>query len=287
MTHLSDEFLLAYLDGQLERGQASNVTQLVAANAEVSRRLMRLKRTQAQLLETFGAFAREEAGVPTNLAALSEPDPKSRNKARDGSRAQPEVQGAHRGSARQFLFVTAVFAGGLLGGYGATLLAAEKAPPPAKTADRPPAAVISPVTWASDIAKFHAFFPKETLTPHPDAISNPELIRFQLTKVAAKALTPPDFQRQGYTLFRGQVFHYNQDRMMQLTYASKSEPPLTLYVLPGTGVHDMPITPQGLGTNKALSWVSDHVRFLLTGERNEEDLKVLAVIAQSQMPKKG
>ena len=61
----SDEFLLAYLDGQLEKSHAANVSRLSAENAEISRRLMRLKRTQAQLLETFGNFAREEAILPS------------------------------------------------------------------------------------------------------------------------------------------------------------------------------------------------------------------------------
>ena len=125
-----------------------------------------------------------------------------------------------------------------------------------------------------------------TLTPYPDAIANPELIRFQLSKITAKALTPPDFSRHGYALYRGQTFNYHQDRMMQLTYASKTEPPLTLYALPAAEHADNPIAVQVLGSNKAASWVTDHVRFILTGEKIEEDLKLLAVMAQSQMPKK-
>jgi hypothetical protein len=73
---------------------------------------------------------------------------------------------------------------------------------------------------------------------------------------------------------------------MQLTYASKTEPPLTLYALPAAELSDSSISVQALGSSKAASWVTDHVRFLLTGEKNEDDLKLLAVMAQSQMPKK-
>jgi len=285
MTHLSDEFLLAYLDGQLEKAQTAEVSQLAGSNPEVSRRVARLKRTQAQLMETLGGFAREEIEVPRSALQLDRAEDKAKAKAVVTANA---AGSGHNGSgtARQALFVILVFAGGLLGGYGATALFPQQAPLPPKIADRPPAALFTPASWPADIAKFHSFFPKEMLTPHPDAITNPEFIRFQLSKISAKALTPPDFTHQGFALFRGQSLKYNQDNMMQLTYSSKTEPPLTLYVLPADGYSDSAVNAQAFGSYKAVSWVSDRVRFLLTAEKNEEDLKVLAVIAQSQMPRK-
>jgi anti-sigma factor RsiW len=285
MTHLSDEFLLAYLDGQLEKAQTAEVSQLAGSNPEVSRRVARLKRTQAQLMETLGGFAREEIEVPRNALQLDGGDAKAKAKAAVPAKAAGA--GHNRpGTAGRALLVALVFAAGLLGGYGATFLMPQQAPLPPKIADRPPAALFTPASWSADIAKFHSFFPKEMLTPHPDAITNPEFIRFQLSKVSAKALTPPDFTHQGFTLFRGQSLKYNQDNMMQLTYSSKTEPPLTLYVLPADGYSDSAANAQAFGSYRAVSWVSDRVRFLLTAEKNEEDLKVLAVIAQSQMPRK-
>lgn len=285
MTQLSDEFLLAYLDGQLEKGQTAEVSQLASSNPEVSRRVARLKRTQAQLIETLGGFAREEIEVPRNALQFEGGEAKTKAKAAVPANA---LAAEHKkpGSIGRVLFLIAVFASGLAGGYGATLLAPRNTPLPPKIADRPPAALFTPATWSADIARFHSFFPKEMLTPHPDSITNPEFIRFQLSKITAKALTPPDFGHQGYTLYRGQTLRYNQDNMMQLTYSSKTEPPLTLYVLPADGYSDSAIKAQEFGSNKAVSWVSDRVRFLLTAEKNEEDLKVLAVIAQSQMPRK-
>ncbi|MBJ7533984.1 hypothetical protein JDN40_07705 [Rhodomicrobium vannielii ATCC 17100] len=290
MTQLSDEFLLAYLDGQLEKSQAAEVTQLSSVNAEVSRRIARLKRTQAQLIETFGAFARDEIAVPKAALQMGDPDAQARPQraatqavARPSAAASSSTQPA---AARQMIFVAAVFLGGLLGGYGATLLAGDPAPLPPKDADRPASAVIAPTAWPTDIARFHSYFPRETLTPYPDAIANPELIRFQLSKITGRALTPPDFTRQGYTLYRGQTFNYRQDRMMQLTYSSKTEPPITFYALPGTESGDSAVTVQTIGSLKGVSWVFDRVRFFITSDRSEEDLKVLAAVAQSQMPKR-
>ena len=288
MTQLSDEFLLAYLDGQLEKAQAGEVSQLANVNVEVSRRIACLKRTQAQLIESFSVFAREDIAVPKEILQLEEsasrPVPKDR--VSPYAAVKPREEKRQPDAIRQTLFIAAVFAGGLLGGYGATVFTSPRTPLPAKDADRAPAAAVPASSWAGDIARFHSFFPRETLTPYPDAIANPELIRFQLSKITAKALTPPDFTRQGYSLYRGQTFNYRQDRMMQLTYASKTEPPLTLYALPASEFPESPVVVQVLGSNKAVSWVTDRVRFLLTAEKNEEDLKLLAVIAQSQMPKK-
>ncbi len=285
MKTVSDELLLAYLDGQLEKGQTAEVSQLAGTNPEVSRRVARLKRTQTQLLETLGGFAREDIALPPNAFQFESGETKQKPKA--ATTGNPGAAERRRpGAARQVLFLSAVFAGGLLGGYGATLFTAQHAPSPPKLADRPPAALFTPASWSADIAMFHSFFPREMLTPHQDAILNPEFIRFQLSKITAKALTPPDFSNKGFALYRGQTLKYRQDNMMQLTYSSKTEPPLTLYVLPADGYADSAVTAQAFGSYKAVSWVSDRVRFLLTAEKDEENLKVLAFMAQSQMPKK-
>jgi anti-sigma factor RsiW len=284
MTQLSDEFLLAYLDGQLEQEQTAEVLRLEDSNPEISRRAGRLRRTRAQLMETLGGFALENIAVPQNALQFDTAE------GRPGHKAGPEFKGANAAaqtggsSSRKFLFLCAVFAGGLIGGYGANVLKADHAlTKPFKITDRPPAALSS---WTADIAQFHSFFPREMLTPHPDAIANAEFIRYQLSRITAKALTPPDFSRQGFTLYRGQTLRYRQDNLMQLTYSSKTEPPLTLYILPADGYGDNGVAAQTFGSYRAVSWVSDRVRFLLTAEKNEEDLKILAAVAQSQMPRK-
>jgi anti-sigma factor RsiW len=286
MTHLSDEFLLAYLDGQIEQGQAAEVAQLAGDNVEVSRRLARLKRTQAQIVETFGGFAREEIALPRSVLNFDESEVRSGGSRRIATESHVKEQNQKGRGVRQLFFIVAVFAGGVLGGYGATLITGRHAVHPAKDTDRPPAAVIQATPWTAEIARFHSFFPRETLTPYPDAIANADLIRFQLSKITGKPLTPPDFSHQGFTLYRGQTFNYRQERMMQLAYSSKTEPPLVLYVLPAPELSDTGFAAQPSGSHKAVSWVADRVRFLLIGEKHEEDLKVLAALAQSQMPRK-
>lgn len=281
MTQLSDEFLLAYLDGQLEKGQSAEVGDLIAANAEVSRRVLRLRKTQSQLAETFGAIAREDVVVPKGIFPSEEAATRTAAQEARREKARPQKSGG-----ASLLFIAAVFASGVLGGYSATYLREPPPPPPQKDTERPPKEFFDQSSWPLDIARFHSFFPRETLTPYPDAISNAELIRFQLAKITGKGIPPPDFSTHGFTLFRGQTFNYRQDRMMQLTYSSKTEPPLTVYVLSAPDLADSEPAAQTLGSARAVSWVGDHVRFLIIGEKSVEDLKVLAVLTRGQMPRK-
>lgn len=291
---LSDELLLAYLDGQLERAQAMGIAELAEDNPEVSRRLLRLKRTQSHLMEAFSAIRQEERAVPLDLQF---PDfkPQSDMRAAPAVNAAPPLAAepmaapaavpAHSGGGwRAPLFGLCVLAIGLGVGYGARALMTQPIAGPPKIEDRAAATAPATPNWIADVAKFHAFFPKETLTPHPDAITNPELIRFQLTKVSGKALVPPDFSRQGYSLVRGQAFNYPPQRMMQLTYASKTEAPLALYVVPG-GENSAIVAATHDGFRSA-GWGSSGVRFLIASQKNPDDLKVLAAIAQSQVTKK-
>src|SRR5262249_45031132 len=139
MTHLSDEFLLAYLDGQLEKGQTAEVSKIAGANAEISRRVERLRRTQAQLIETLGGFAQEEIAVPPIFLQPETSEAKSKAQPQAPAKAAPPVR--PRKAARAFrkgLFLSFVFAGGLLGGHAGTLITAQRvAPLPSKTTDRP------------------------------------------------------------------------------------------------------------------------------------------------------
>lgn len=281
MTLISDEFLLAYLDGQLEAGQSRSVTQMAAANAEIARRLVRLKRTQSFLMETFGAFARDTAISPPSQPPFF--DQGFADGADQGVSYEPRKRAV--GGRRKTLTI-ALLGLGLAAGYAGNAYLTRPVQTVQKIQDRQ-LPVLSPVAaWTNDVARFHSFFVKESLTSHLDAISNSDLIRLQLQKAAGKAISPPDFSRQGYTLFRGQMFLYNQERMMQLTYTSPADPPLALYVLPAPRLADTPMAIHSFGASKGVSWIDDRVRYLLIADKRDDDLKVLAVLAQHQMRKK-
>ena len=195
MTHLSDEFLLAYLDGQLEKAQTAEVSQLAGTNPEVSRRVARLRRTQAQLMETLGGFAREEIEVPRSALQLETGDVPARTTSPVSAKA---VDAGHKkpGPAKQALLVAVVFASGLLGGYWGASLIPQQAPLPPKIADRPPAALFTPATWSADIAKFHSFFPREMLSA-PGGEQKSGVHSLRALKGLRKSADAPRFQPSG------------------------------------------------------------------------------------------
>jgi hypothetical protein len=177
-----------------------------------------------------------------------------------------------------------VLLAGLGGGYLAHAIFAPKIVVAPKIEDRAGAGAAASPEWISELAQFHAFFPGETLTPHPDAITNPDLIKFQLAKITGRPIAPPDFARQNYNLVRGQTFNFGATRMMQLTFASKSEPPLAVYVVPGG--EERPITKAARDGFNAVGWSSPHLRFLIAAQKSTDDLSVLATVAQSQLSKR-
>jgi anti-sigma factor RsiW len=294
MTQLSDELLLAYLDGQLAKEQALGIGELAAANPEVSRRLLRLKKTQSHLIETFMAIREDERAVPFDMQfaepeAAPRPPPPSPGPApapaKNAARAQAAAVSQDAAPRRKGAGGVALIA--LLAGMGAGYLGHAWFAPPImvepKLADRA-APAPQPPAWSVDLARFHAFFPRETLTPHPDAITNPELIGFQLAKVTGRPVAPPDFSRQGYSLVRGQTFKYGQDRVMQLTYAAAQEPPLVLYALPGG--EEQAVKPGAHEGFQTVSFGASKLRFMLAAQKSNDDLTVLASVAQSQLLKK-
>src|SRR5262245_61127222 len=66
MIDLSDELLMAYVDGQLDKPQAEVVNRLLRDDRDLAYRVSKLQQTQAQLLDTFGALLRE--GMSTSRA---------------------------------------------------------------------------------------------------------------------------------------------------------------------------------------------------------------------------
>ncbi len=266
MTQLSDELLMAYIDGQLDKPQTSVVGHMLHRDSELSQRVCRMQETQAQFLDLFGALVREGAtpqargmrakAVRTDQAAS---DPSGLVTA--GVAALLVIFGASLG------FTTAYFSGM----SSDTAASAEEGVP------------MPPSNWIEDIAELHAFFPPETLTAGRDSQANPDVVRFQLGRLSPHAVALPDFGQSGLRFVRAQMLSYHGNRLMQLVYTGKSDPLVAMYITAGEG--EIPVSPGRFGDVKTVSWSAGGLRFLIAADMTQEALRALAAIAQSQLAK--
>jgi anti-sigma factor RsiW len=263
MTELSDELLMAYIDGQLDRPQASVVGHMLSRDGELARRVRRMQESQAKFLALFGALVREGAAAKPS---------------RSGSRGARQDQGFADPSG----FVTAGVAA-LLVVFGASLgfttayysgISREAS---AGEVQMPPA------DWAQDIAELHAFFPAETLTASRDSQANPDVVKFQLAKLSSRPTVLPDFSQHGLRFVRAQMLSYRGNKLMQIVYTGKSDPLVALYITAGDG--ELAVSPGRFGDVKTISWGRDGLRYLIAADMTHEALRALAAVAQSQSAK--
>lgn len=284
MTELSEELLMAYIDGQLDKPQASVVGQMLSRDTELAGRVRRLQDTQAQFLELFGALVREgPAYAPAPLPPM-QPEAQAQAKPRP-KRGQPDSRVGDPAG-----FVTAGVAS-LLVVFGASLGftisyysgITRQTPPMETAAPRDDRMVLPPGNWVEHIATMHAFFTPETLTASRDSQTNPDLVRFQLGKLSSHAVALPDFSQNGLRFVRAQALNYNGHRLMQLVYAGKTDPLVAVYMMAGEG--DEPVKPGRFNDVKTVSWIQGGLRFLIAANMTAEELRAMAVVAQAQLGK--
>jgi len=259
MIDLSDELLMAYVDGQLDKPQTSVVTRLLRDDPDLAVRVSRLQQTQAQLLDTFGALLRE------------------------GASGSARARSKKRKSARQFLtgntWITAGIAAALItigGGVGLTsaYLSGMMDTQVKEVAQLPP------TNWPGDIVEFHSFFTSDAMKVSPESQANPEMVGFQLSQ-AFPGVSLPDLNEQGLKLVRGQMLSYRGNKVMQLAYLGKNQPLVALYI--ASGGLDTPMSPGRFGDLNSVSWSENEKRFVLAAKMPHQPLQALAVIAKAQL----
>jgi anti-sigma factor RsiW len=265
MIDLSDEVLMAYVDGQLDKPQASVVGRLLRDDRDLAYRVSRLQQTQAQLLDTFGALLREGMSVSGSTARTGAP--RKAGETPSGGRLITLGMGG-------LLLLLGASAGFTAAYYSGFIAAA---------ADQKPVIQAQIPNWPSDMATFHAFFTKEAMAVSAESQSNPEVIKLQLSQLA-KPATLPDLSAYGLKFVRGQMLSYHGNKVMQLIYMGRSEPLVAIFI--GVGGLDMPFTPGSFGDVKTISWSADELRFVVASDMPLQPLRALAAVAQSQLAKK-
>jgi anti-sigma factor RsiW len=305
MTELSDELLVAYVDGQLDRPQAATLARLLGEDEELVKRVRRLQQTQARLMDSFAAMQRDvDCNGFDELLALA--DGRGR-----GGAAGPIVPGG------KWMLMAALLALGGAAGFGASHYFATPArgertpknaaritpgpPAPPGSASSPARAAVAAVqtgvtgttgsaapaaiNWTDELAGVHVQLTKDAASG-PEGPTNKDLAPFQLASLAGKPLPVPDFSKQGLKLARSQILSFKGARLMQLSYSSagRTESAATLYVMAGaSAAGSEPLAFGAAGEVRTAGWSMDGVRYVIAGKLPPDALRALAAVAQSQI----
>jgi anti-sigma factor RsiW len=215
MTELSDELLVAYVDGQLAHKQASAVEKVLAQDDVIARRVAALKKAHRRLEAAFDALlAGEEAD------AVSHPVPPS------PGLLIPWDTVVKGGLAAAGIVLAA---GLFIAGYGWPLGGIASVP-----ADTDYVGSV-PKDWREEVLRAQALLGRASLEIGLDSQGNQDFIAFQLGRAIGTAVAPPDLGAEGYRFARAQILRFGDEPLAQLLYLGASGEPLALYVKKGGG----------------------------------------------------
>lgn len=259
MTELSDDLLVAYVDGQLARRQSSAVEKVLEQDDVIGRRVVALKDAHSRLEAAFEAILASEVSETSiepmrAVAALrqSEPPPARSSKS------------AWVTAGIVVALIAVAYAWPLtladLGGWRNFMT-----PPPAEA----PAP-----SWQADAARAQGLLSRASLEVGLESQGNHDFIAFQLAEAIGPDVRLPNLEPQGYRFMRAQLLRVGDQPLVQLLYLPAKRDPLALFATEGHR-DSLPIFRQegGVGT---VAWCEDGIAYLLAGREDEALLYRLA-----------
>jgi anti-sigma factor RsiW len=258
MTELSDELLVAYVDGQLARKQTRAVEKVLDQDDVLAARVDALKHAHARLEAAFEAIL---AGEEMDVSAASVPP-------EEGIWISPRaVKAALAGlGLAAALALVAV-------GYGwplsLTNLGAVSLP-----VTRPPQPSVAAGGWQEEAARAHALLSRESLEVSLESQANYGFIILQLAETLGTNFKLPNLELQGFRFVRAQVLRFGDEPLVQILYLGSEGGPLALYAKKGEGSATLSQGRRGaIGT---VAWAEDGVSYLLAGEADDTLLMRIA-----------
>jgi len=262
MTELSDELLVAYVDGQLAGKQSSAIAKVLAQDDVIAKRVASLREAHRRLEAAFEAvLAGEEAD------ATSRPIPPS------PGLLLPWDMLVKGGLAAAGLVVAI---GLIFAGHGWPLDPPDILRLRASSADTD--YVGSLPDWHEEVARAQVLLSRAGLEMGLDSQGNRDLMAVELQRAIGAELAPPDLSAQGFHFVRAQLLNFGGEPLAELLYLGPSGAPLALYAKKG-GEGAVPEAKR-YGTLTGIAWSEGGLDYLLAGEGDEASLQRLARAAQ-------
>lgn len=259
MTELSDELLVAYVDGQLARKQTRAVDKVLEQDDVLAARVDALKHAHARLEAAFEAIL---AGEEMEVSSVSIPQ-------EDGIRISwraAKLMLAGLGLAVALALAVAGYGWPLslslpqLGFGSETELPV--APPPARA------------SWQEEAARAHALLGRESVEVGLESQANYTFVALQLARILGADPKIPNLEPQGFRFARAQVLRYGNEPLTQILYLGARGAPLALYAKRGEGGETL--APGKHGTIGTVAWTDGGISYLLAGEADDALLMRMA-----------
>lgn len=267
MTELSDELLVAYVDGQLARDQSKAVERVLENDEIAAQRVEAMRAAHTRLEAAFDAMLANELSAMTDLHR------------QDASAAAGQATGLlsmlrQGGAVAVIGGAMCLVMAGAVAGY-----ALRATPEPTALV---PGANVPIVTgavaardWRDDLIIAHMLFGRETLTIGLETQGNIDLVRFQLANAVGTELQIPDLRSSGLEFSRAQLFSRDGDAIAQLAYLPEKGDPVALYARWDKG-SDTPSENRQIDGVSAAGWRQQDVSYLLAGRMPLADMVTLA-----------
>ncbi|RMF06192.1 MAG: hypothetical protein D6773_04590, partial [Alphaproteobacteria bacterium] len=308
MTELSDELLVAYVDGQLAKDQSKAVERVLENDEVAAQRVHALRAAHSQLETAFEAMLQNEADALTGMSEVAEPAAQTPEQIAQPAEAaagaelsEQEVQRVEPVQPAEAVQIAAgsegkkrspgfLLLGGLAiaftlaGGVGGYAL--RGTPDPATLV---PGAIVPVVTgaaaqrdWQEDLIIAHSLFGRDTLTLTLETQSNPDLIAFQLANAIGSELIIPDLSDAGLAFKRAQLLHRGEEAVAQISYLPEEGEPVSLYARWDKGA-DAPVRARQIDGVSAAQWRQGNITYLLAAHVPLERIGALGELARRQI----
>lgn len=264
MTELSDELLVAYVDGQLALDQSKAVERVLEQDEVAAERVEAMRAAHSRLEAAFDAMLTNELTAMTGIADGPEVE------TRPGFFARLKPGGA----VALFGGVICVLTAGAFGGYALRTI-----PDPVGLKPQLRVPVVAGATtardWQDDLIISHALFGRDSFTLGVDAQANIDLARFHLANLIGSGIEIPDLGPVGLTFKRAQVMKHQGEVIIQLAYLPLEGAPVALYIRwdEGPDTQNAITRSDGLG---AAQWRKDNLTTLLVAPMADAEIAKLA-----------
>ncbi len=278
MTELSDELLVAYVDGQLAHDQSKAIERVLDKDEVAARRVEAMRTANTRLEAAFEAMLANEltalTGGPGEEAGLQ-----------DRSDAAGKASIARRlGVVGIIGAAISLVLAGAVGGYA--LRGTPVAIAPLPQADVPiVTGALSRREWQDDIIIAHTLYGRETLTIDLESQMNLDLVRFHLANAIGADLLIPDLASSGLTFRRAQILGRGSTRIAQMAYLPKTGDPVALYARWDTG-SDTKLAGRQIDGVSAGQWRQRNITYLLVGRMPLPEMDLLAGKVRQQIADK-